>query len=154
MSRKEPRTRAPIRTTQGLFGLIVMPAVPPPRRKRGRPRKSPPVTVGLPPALNDSMIFAGVVAYVAARSHKSAPEAAVELIYEALRYGASHLPVIDGKREQEPIAEAYQLWSLPNITTSMIQEGGRAYRQTVHDRLAPESAIRRIYGVLYRAAQT
>jgi hypothetical protein len=153
MSKKKTRTLALIKAMQGLFGLIVMPAVPTRRRKRGRPRKSPPVTVGLPPALNDTMIFAGVTAYTAARRHNLAPEAAVELIYEALCYSASHLPINDGKRGQKPIREGYQLWSMPHITTSMIQEGGRAYRQIVHDKLAPESAIKQIYDALYRAAQ-
>ena len=153
MSKKEPGTQALIRAMQGLFGLIVMPAVPTRRRKRGRPPKSPSITVGLPPALNDPMILAGVAAYEAARSHKLAPKAAVELIYEAIRYSASHLPVNDGKREQKPIRASYQFWSMPHVTTSMIQEGGRAYRQAVHDKLATEPAIRRIYDVLYRAAQ-
>ena len=154
MRKNELGTLALVRAMQGLFGMIVIPAVPTRRRKRGRPRKTPSVTVGLPPALKDPMILAGVAAYAAARSHKLAPKAAVELIYEAIRYSASHLPVNDdGKRGQKPIRAGYQLWSMPHVTTSMIQEGGRVYRQIVHDKLAPEPAIRRIYDVLYGAAQ-
>lgn len=154
MSKRKLKTPSPIVPVQGLFGLIIMPTVLPRRRQRGRPRKTPIATVGLPPALNDSMIFAGISAYTAARCHKLAPEAAVELIYEALRYSALHLPANDEKGGQKSTHAEYQLWSMPPITTSMLREGGRTYRQVVHDKLATDAAIKRIYKVLYKSAQT
>jgi hypothetical protein len=148
MSKKKLKTPAQIELVQGLFGVIMMPAVARRRRQRGRSRKAPTATVGLPPALNDSMILAGITAYTAARCHKLAPEAAVELIYEAFRCSARQLPAEYGKRAQKSTHADYQLWSMPPITTSMIQEGGRAYCQIVQDKLATDAAIKRIYKVL------
>jgi hypothetical protein len=144
MSKKKLKTPAQIELVQGLFGLIIMPVVSRRRRRRGRPPKTPTATVGLPPALNDT----------AARCGKLVPKAAVGLIYDALRYSASHPPVKDGKRKQKSTHTDYQLWSMPSITTSMMRKGGRAYRQVVHDKLATDAAIKRIYKVLYKSAQT
>jgi len=126
MSKKKPKTPAPIAPVQGLFGLTIMPTVSPRRRQRGRPRKTPTATVGLPPALNESMILAGIAAYTAAGCHKLASDAAVELIYEAFRCSARQLLAEYGKPAQKLPKLDHQLWSMPPITTSMMWEGARA----------------------------
>lgn len=152
MASKKSIGAAPVEAVEGLFGPFIGSADPPRRRQRGRPRKVPATTVGLPNKLRETMICAGIVAYTAAEHHKLASRAAVELIYEAFRCGASHMSAEDDKRARRfPYAD-HQLWSMPAITTPMILEGSRAYRRTVRDRLPREKAIRLIYDGIYKAA--
>ena len=151
MASKKSKNAAPVEVVEGLFGLCIISAGLPQRRQRGRPRKVPAATVGLPHPLKETMICAGIVAYTAARQHKLASRAAVELVYEAFRCSASHMP--EDEKRARPLPQAdHQLWSMPAITTPMILEGSREYRRAAGEKLPIKQAIRLIYEAIYKAA--
>jgi hypothetical protein len=152
MVSKKSVDAAPVEAAEGLFGPFIRSAGLPLRRQRGRPRKAPATTVGLPHTLSETMICGGIVAYSAAKHHKLASRAAVELIYEAFRCSASRMTAEDEKRARRFPHADHQLWSMPAITTPMILEGSRTYRRTVRDKIPRERAIRLIYDGIYKVA--